>query len=58
VLTESSGQVQIEVPRDRAGTFELSRSFVRRALHLDPVPSAPQTGSYQETARTNNARPP
>jgi putative transposase len=39
VLTEASGQVQIEVPRDRAGTFEaqIVRKRQRRLSGVDEV---------------------
>jgi transposase-like protein len=39
VLTESSGQVQIEVPRDRAGTFEpqIVRKRQRRLSGVDEI---------------------
>jgi len=39
VLTEASGQVQIEVPRDRAGTFEpqIVRKRQRRLTGVDEV---------------------
>jgi putative transposase len=42
VLTESTGQVQIEVPRDRAGTFEpqIVRKRQRRLTGVDQIVAA------------------
>jgi len=39
VLTESTGQVGIEVPRDRAGTFEpqIVRKRQRRLSRVDEI---------------------